>query len=509
MFDFSAFMPHGACYLWRQDLLLLHVGSDLLIGLAYFSIPAALLVFLKRRRDIPFSGIFKLFVAFILACGVTHLFSIVVVWHPAYGIEGLLKLLTAAVSITTAIALWPLIPKAVALPSPAMLQARNDQIEALNEQLNTRIDSMSTLAGGVAHDFNNLLTVIRGNAELLETADDSASDNEQVAAIIKASDRATELCRQMLAYSGKGHFMLAEVDLNEVIRNADLPKKPGIDINYSLSERIGHISAATEQIEQLFKDLLYNAVEAIEENDQGTGVITVSTRSRVLDADDLNKSAFQHYAEPGDFVLLEISDNGIGMHPDTVNRMFAPFYSTKFTGRGLGLSAVQGIVRGHEGCLFVDTEPRYGTTISIAFPVIKSVPASRRAPPPDRGEKPLVLVVDDETGILELAENYLKRLQFDVITTSDPSAVTPLVKQHGKRLHAVILDYLMPQITGREVLQEIRKISDVAVYLTSGFSRGEINDAYLREQTTGFIAKPFVFSDIQEIFTVRSSVRED
>lgn len=511
MFDFSAFMPHGACYLWRQDILLLHVGSDLFITLAYLSIPAAMIVFMRRRPDIPFSGIFRLFVGFILACGITHLFSIVVVWYPAYAIEGLLKLATAAVSVATAVALWALIPKAVTLPSPKTLQARNEEIQALNEQLTARVDSLGTLAGGVAHDFNNLLTVIKGNAELLVSSVDSGSDKEGLTDIMEASERATQLCRQMLAYSGKGHFMLSPTDLNEVIRNTEVPgdSPSNIHYNYSLSENIKFISAASEQVQQLLVDLVNNAVEAIQERHVNTGEITVATYLGTLDDNDLSKAVTEHSAVPGEFVILEVRDNGIGIHRDTIIRIFDPFYSTKFTGRGLGLSAAQGIVRGHEGCILVDSEPGRGTTFTVAFPVAKSVPASYRAKMPGEGIKPVVLVVDDEKQILELARSYLKRLAFEVVTTSEPSRVPRLVQQYNDRLEAVILDYLMPRTTGREVLQKIRKISSVHVYLTSGFSRGEINDAYLREEASGFIPKPFSFADFQEIFARAQEHRED
>ncbi|MCB1691508.1 MAG: histidine kinase, partial [Pseudomonadales bacterium] len=174
LFDFSRFMPHGMCFLWRPDLLVLQVGSDALIALAYFSIPAAMIVLLRKRPDVP-RGILGLFSAFILLCGFTHLASIVVIWYPAYVIEGLIKLATAIVSVTTAVYLWPLIPRALAVPSVAAMEQRNHEIEELNRKLQQRIDSLSTLAGGVSHEFNNLLTVIKGHAQLLET--DIGNDN--------------------------------------------------------------------------------------------------------------------------------------------------------------------------------------------------------------------------------------------------------------------------------------------------------------------------------------------
>lgn len=497
LFDISRFMPHGMCFLWRPDLLILHVGSDLLIALAYFSIPAAMLVLMRKRPDVP-RPILGLFAAFILLCGITHLTNIVVVWYPVYYIEGMLKLATALVSVATAVLLWTLIPKAIALPSLASMEFRNRKIGELNRQLQQRIDSLSTLAGGVSHDFNNLLTVILGNAQLLEDKANDGMDRESIDAIIKAAVRAAEVCTQMLAYSGRGHFILSATDLNEVITKTQLPADNRCNLTYSLSSTVEPVNASESQIKQLVIDLCTNAMEAIFESTREKGEVVISTYRTTLTEDDINRAAFQSGMEPGDAFVLEVKDNGVGMSPQVIDRVFEPYYSTKFAGRGLGMAAVQGIVRGHGASLFIESTRSVGTTVKVAFPVH---PASTiRYRTPSHARPSCVLVVDDEPEILTLAKGYLLKLGIKALATSDPQEALRLALVHRNELDTVIIDYLMPHVTGSDLLSKISEIVEVDAYLTSGYSRGEIDDPTLRALLTGFIAKPFNFNDFANLF---------
>ncbi|MEX0943100.1 MAG: ATP-binding protein [Pseudomonadales bacterium] len=497
LFDISSFMPHGMCFLWRQDLLLLHVGSDILIVLAYFSIPAAMLVLLRKRSDLP-KPIVGLFAAFILLCGITHLANIVVVWYPVYYIEGMFKLATALVSVATAILLWPLIPAAIALPSRASIELRNREIEELNRKLQLRIDSLSTLAGGVSHDFNNLLTVIQGNAQLLQDKVTEDEDIESIEAITNAASRAADVCTQMLAYSGRGHFILSATDLNDVITNIRLPADSRCNLTYSLSSTVEPINASESQVKQLVNDLCINAMEAIYESTQEQGEVVISTYKTSLTEQEISRAAFPSSMEPGDVFVLEVKDNGVGMSPQIIDRVFEPYYSTKFTGRGLGMAAVQGIVRGHGASLFIDSTRGIGTTIKVAFPV--SPASTIRYRTPSKARPSCILVVDDEPEILSLANAYLSRLGIDVLATSDPQEALRLANVHRGKLDAVIVDYLMPHINGSDLLSQIARITEVDAYLTSGYSRGEIDDPTLRALLTGFIAKPFNFDDFANLF---------
>ncbi len=495
LFDFSRFMPHGMCFLWRWDLLILHVGSDLLIALAYFSIPAAIYTFVRKREDARNDQIALLFVAFILLCGITHVASIVTIWYPAYIIEGLFKLATGIVSLATAIALWHLIPQALAIPSNQQLEARNQEIQQLNRRLQQRIDSLTTLAGGVSHDFNNMLTVIQGHAQLLEHAGLDQEARSSVEAILESTERATDVCRQMLAYSGRGHFVLSRTDINEIISSIEVPATQHCDITYALTQSPCEISAAPEQIRQMVHDLVSNSIEAI---DAERGHIQIATSREHLDSDQLARAAFEHALVPGEAIVLEIRDNGVGMPRQVLERIFEPYYSTKFTGRGLGMAAVQGIVRGHGGALFIDTTEHAGTSIRVAFPV--KVTESIQYRTPKHPYPSVVLVVDDEPQVMALARSHLTSLGIRVHATTDPEEALRLLQRNVDQIEAVIVDYLMPQITGTELLEEMLEIKEVDAYLTSGYSRGEIDEPLLRRMLTGFIAKPYTRDDFRRLF---------
>lgn len=506
LIQFDAFMPHGMCYMWRWDMLLLQVGSDLLIAMAYFSIPAAMIVLLRNRPDVP-RRIFKLFVAFILLCGITHLISVVVVWEPLYLLQGLAKLATAIVSVATAIILWPLIPKAIAMPSVQDLEARSAEIAALNKRLEQRLDSLSTLAGGVSHEFNNLLTVISGNVELLQNDDNSPDEQQKLFAIAKASRRCADTCAKMMAYSGKGHFVLEEFDLGHFVEQASLRIPPGCELHSSTQKKLAPVQASRKQLQQLLEALVDNAAEAIEELPDAEGNIEISVSQKILTENDIEQAAFECNAEPGSYVVLEVSDDGVGMDEASMERIFDPYYSTKFTGRGLGLAAVQGIVRGHDACLFISSQPGQGTRIQVAFPVARASSEQYQTPRCDNPRT--VLIVDDEEPVLALARKYLEEFGMQVLTASDSKTALQVVRENGEAIDVVILDYLMPDETGLQLLDKISRVIDVDTYLTSGFSRGEISDPDIRRLLTGFIAKPFSREDLQHLFGDQTGDQEE
>jgi len=256
IFDDANLSPHGFCLLWRPELIWLHVTADALIAISYYSIPLALAVFVLKRQDIAFSWVFRLFGMFILACGTTHVLEILTLWYPLYGIQGAVKLLTAVVSLLTASALWPLLPRALALPSPAMLASdnaelsaqigeRNQALETLREseeryralsdrlqreaqerlqvedalRQSQKMDAVGQLTGGVAHDFNNLLTIIIGNLEgaAAQAAEGSTALREHLAAIGRAGQRAATLTHRLLAFSRRQPLAPRTLDLNRLV----------------------------------------------------------------------------------------------------------------------------------------------------------------------------------------------------------------------------------------------------------------------------------------------------
>jgi signal transduction histidine kinase len=291
--------------------------------------------------------------------------GIVVVWEPLYVLQGFLKLGTAVLSVAAAVALWPLIPKAVALPSRSMLEERDREI-----------DSLTTLAGGISHDFNNLLTVIIGSAEDLQHEENPQARADSIDRILQCTDRATGLCRSMLAFSGYGHFRLEPLALSESIQpvlnglaeRGDAEAEVPLQLELDLS--LPPIKASPSQLGELVTELVTNAREAVGDRSGaaiGDGRVTVATRLEFLDGQTLDRSRIEHPLAPGHHVVLEVVDNGIGMAPELVERMFEPYRTTRFFGRGLGLAAVHGIARGHKAALLVDSVLGEGTRVRVVF----------------------------------------------------------------------------------------------------------------------------------------------
>lgn len=369
--------PHGFCLLWDPALIWTHVVSDVLIGLSYFSIPVVLAKFLMRRPDVRFGWVVWLFAAFITACGLTHFLSILVLWVPAYGIEGLVKLATAIISVVTAIALWPLLPKVIALPSPAQLalanasltarvQERDDAIAALQSETAERekteamlrqaqkMEAVGQLTGGVAHDFNNLLMIVTGN---LERAQRLSENNEMVrralADAMAGADRAATLIQRLLAFSRRQTLQPSPQDLNHIISEMaailETSLGPQCKLELALQPDLPLIMLDRGQTENVLLNLTINARDAMPEG----GNFQIGTRAE------------------GTTVVLSASDNGVGMSDETKTRIFEPFFTTKPVGQGsgLGLSQVYGFTKQSGGDIHVTSAPGRGTRIELILPV--------------------------------------------------------------------------------------------------------------------------------------------
>lgn len=251
-------------------------------------------------------------------------------------------------------------------------RAEDERLELERKLLRVqKMESLGVIAGGIAHDFNTLLSVIIGNLELglfkLPTDSPVRGNIEQA---MLASERSADLTRQMLAYCGGGLFVMKEIDLNDfVCRNANLFRASvsrNVTVNINTAPALPLINADEGQLRQVIMNLLTNALEAIDTN---PGVITLSTGIRECDEEFLNRNRIEEKPPAGRFVYLDVSDTGCGMNEDTLKRIFDPFFSTKFIGRGLGMSAVMGIVRVHKGAILLGSEVGQGSTICVLFPV--------------------------------------------------------------------------------------------------------------------------------------------
>lgn len=387
-----------------------------------------------------------------------------------------------------------------------LAQLRQKQME------NQKLQSLGILAGGLAHDFNNLLTVILGRAERTYRRAGVTLDTKKAMERIKiASHRATELCRQLLAYSGKGQYMMAPLNLNELIEKIipslqqSIPDK--ITLRHQLSKTLPPIEADITQIRQLITNVVLNASEAIG-NDPG--YITIITSLLHLDHQYLAETFVGSDLSTGDYVCMEITDTGCGMDSETRSRVFDPFFSTKFSGRGLGLAAVHGIVRAHKGALEVISEKGKGSTFSILFPSCKATKAIQpevKLPGGKWRGKGKILVVDDEEDVRTMLGETLKELGFDPLLASQGLEGIETYRKYQKDIVLVILDMIMPRMSGNEVYNNIRQINANAhILFMSGYSETEFPGVSDKKNPTHFILKPFKFMDLRD--KIRTAIQD-
>jgi signal transduction histidine kinase len=365
-----------------------------------------------------------------------------------------------------------------------------------------KLETLGVLAGGVAHDFNNLLTAILGNANLGTMA---AAEGRSVApcfeAIEKAAMRAAGLTRQLLAYAGTGKPVMAEVDLGIVTKEvsqvfaASIPRN--VTLHCDLAERLPLVQGDATQIFQVLMNLVTNAAEACQAGREGR--ITIRTREEDVDEAALGAGHWVLPLAPGRYATLEVGDTGEGMEPEVVKRAFEPFFSTKFTGRGLGLAAVMGIIRSHGGGLWVGSEPDCGSSFKIFMPAMG---ATASIPPPEvlrpvwRGEG-RILVVDDEPAVSQVARSMAEHFGFSVLEARDGLEAVELFRRHHGELAMVLMDLIMPGMDGQEAFREMRKIdSTVPVVLSSGYNVAD-TDLFV-EGLAGLLKKPYRLAGFQD-----------
>jgi len=378
---------------------------------------------------------------------------------------------------------------------------------ALQQQIEhvDRLESLGVLAGGIAHDFNNILTAIIGNAELAVRKVDTYSPAKSHLDSIKQSGlQAANLCKQMLAYSGKGSFIIQSLDLSRLVTEMVTLLEVSIDkkvrLRLELDKPLPTIDGDITQIQQIIMNLVINASEAM---DKAGGTVAVTTGLMQVDEEYLKKSLHKVGSSAGNFVYIEVSDSGCGMDAETQKKIFDPFFTTKFTGRGLGMSAVLGIVNGHKGILNLHSERNVGTTFKIAFPVSS---ISNAVSLEQKDTKVLkhcsgkVLVIDDEESIRELACILLKDMGYSVVTAVDGQDGLEVFQKHQKELTGVILDMTMPRMNGEDCFHELQKISpNVQVILSSGYSEEDATDCFQGKGLAGFIQKPYQISHFQKV----------
>ncbi len=386
----------------------------------------------------------------------------------------------------------------LAIDVTALKQAEQEKI-AIERKLfeGQKLESLGVMAGGVAHDFNNILTSVLVNASLARQLPAAEAVGTHLGQIESAARRAAELCQQLLAYTGKGKLVTERVNLNELVRGIttllEVTIAKSIRLELQLADSLPPVLADLTQLRQIVMNLVINAADAIGEN---PGLITVRTFTQPVDSAQLRQALSHPELPAGDYAGLEVSDNGCGMTPETIAKIFEPFYSTKFSGRGLGLAAVQGIVKNHQGALFVESRPGAGSIFRLLFPTTDG-PAVSSQPPfstPAGSDRlsGLVLLVDDEESVRTILGAALESRGATVLPAARGEEALELLRTQGDRVALVLLDMTMPGLSGEETLRRLRQShAGLPVIVMSGYS-----EAVTMQRTTdlgvaGFVQKPF------------------
>jgi PAS domain S-box-containing protein len=362
-----------------------------------------------------------------------------------------------------------------------------------------KFEGIGVLAGGIAHDFNNLLTGVLGNVYLAKREIPKGdSIGSYLREIEDAADRAAQLTNQMLAYSGQGRYIVRPISLNHEIQDMTQFLKSSIskkaEIVMDLDPALSAVAADASQMRQVILNLITNASDAI--GDQN-GVIRLSTGTEACSADRFKDAITGHDLPAGEYVFLKIADTGCGIELENRAQLFEPFYTTKFTGRGLGLAATLGIVRGHGGAIRVDSAPGEGSTFTVYLPTVEE--RAEQAPeeilPEENGTgvgRGTVLVVDDEETVCNVAQRLLELAGFSVLTASNGSEAVEVFRRHLDQVDVVLLDMTMPLMDGRETFRELQRIRpDVNVVLSSAYKEGDVVRHFDRDDLAGFVQKPF------------------
>ncbi|MDQ6989459.1 MAG: response regulator [Mariprofundaceae bacterium] len=409
------------------------------------------------------------------------------------------------------------------------------EAHALREKLKEkeRIDSIGMLAGGIAHDFNNLLTTIMGNAELLQLK--SGNDPlmlRYVDRIRHAGQSAAELCQMLLSYAGKGQYVVQQVDLSKAVEEAlhlmDTAVPKHIRMHMKLPTEALNFEADKTQVHQLVISLMMNAIESIEDRE---GDIILETGKINISSHHLSEWIFgdEPESKAGEYVFLRVTDTGCGMDKSTQDKMFEPFFSTKFTGRGLGLSAVAGVMKAAQGLIEMQSTEHEGTSMTLAFPWqgeetdvggvsdvsdVSSFDIRFGQPEIEIGD--IILIVDDDEDILDIMDVSLQDLGYETLTAFDGENAVRMYEANQEHIVGVLMDMTMPNMNGDKAFLKMAEINqDVKVILSSGYTETEIMTKCGFESAVpaGFLQKPYSISElqrfVQKIFKKRRALKQD
>ena len=370
-----------------------------------------------------------------------------------------------------------------------------------------KLESLGILAGGIAHDFNNLLMGVMGNASLAKQYLEPNSEiYELINDISSTSEKAANLTKQLLAYSGRAKFLIELQNISDLIEGMKEILRVSVhkstDLVYSIDKKIPMAMIDKIQIEQVILNLVTNASEAIGES---IGRIRISTITEFLDEEKIEKLYYAQDIEKGNYACICVEDTGSGMDISTLRRIFDPFFSTKFQGRGLGLAAVIGIIRGHNGCISVESAVGEGSIFKVYLPIPpqnnqKEISKAIRIEEEDWEGSGWILFCDDDEIVLSVGSHLLKQLGFHVIKAKNGIEALKLLDDSNEDIKLIILDMTMPKMSGRDTYLKIKeKYPLLKIVLSSGYSEESVKNQFENHKIDGFLQKPYTLETLTTI----------
>jgi signal transduction histidine kinase len=519
----STLIPHGACLDWRPDLIWLNVVSDAMAAFAFFATAFVLGFYVWRRRhEVMFRGVFWSLAIFGAVGGMARIMSIITLWVPAYGIEGLTKALLALVAIAVTTEMLRMRPRLQVLPTRIQLQQayaaleeetrqrrnaeamvkRFQEIEATEAQVRQaqKMEAIGQLTGGVAHDFNNILTVITGSIEILAEAVSDRADLAQITDMIgAAAQRGADLTQYLLAFARRQPLQPRATDVNALVIDVARLLRPTLGEHIEIESMLAHDSAPAlidaSQLSTAILNLALNARDAMPDG----GKLTLETKNVVLDE---NYAAMNSDVKPGNYVMIAVSDTGLGIPSNMLDKVFEPFFTTKDAGKGsgLGLSMVYGFVKQSNGHIKIYSEEDHGSSVKLYLPQATGVPEvstnEASIAGGDHGDE-AILIVEDDPLVREYVMTQIRRLGYRTLAASNAAEALAVIDGH-ERVDLLFTDVIIPGgMNGSQLATEAsRRRPELRVLYTSGYTENAIVHHGRLDAGVLLLPKPYVSSDL-------------
>ena len=524
----STLIAHGACLLWKPELIWLNAISDALVATALFTTGFVLASFVWwRRGDIMplFAVVFSAYAIFVAMCGVTRLLSVLTLWVPAYGTEATIKVVVAVMSLGITAGLLRLRPRLRTLPTrvqveralaaleeevrqrrkaEAMVQ-RFQEIEATEAQVRQaqKMEAVGQLTGGVAHDFNNILTVITGTIEILGDAVKDRPHLAQITTMIgAAAARGADLTQHLLAFARRQPLQPRSTDINALVIDASRLLRPTLGEQIEIESMLSPDSAPAlidpSQLSTAILNLALNARDAMPNG----GKLTLETKNVELDE---NYASMNNDVTPGSYVMIAVSDTGTGIPASLLEKVFEPFFTTKDVGKGsgLGLSMVYGFVKQSNGHIKIYSEEGHGTTVKLYLPQAADVAAVAEAVAAElgiagfeRGDKS-ILIVEDDALVREYVITQIKSLGYNTLAASNAAEALAIING-PEHIDLLFTDVIIPGgMNGRQLaIEALTRRSELKILYTSGYTENAIVHHGRLDVGVLLLPKPYLSSDL-------------